>query len=104
MAAMVGRAAEQVEIAAALAAARDGQGRLVLVGGPAGIGKTCLVDHAAASAAAMGLPVARGYAIDDPGAPALWPWQRALRDRPDAAALLTSAESDAEARFRMFVR
>jgi DNA-binding CsgD family transcriptional regulator len=47
----------------------------VLVTGPAGIGKTTLVEEVAGSTAG----VVWGRAIDDEGAPPLWPWQRVLR-------------------------
>ncbi|MDT4924482.1 MAG: hypothetical protein QOG01_2195 [Pseudonocardiales bacterium] len=105
MGAMVGRVEEQVEVAAVVAAAHQGSGRLVLIGGPAGIGKTRLAEAAVAAGAEQGLQVARGYAVDDPGAPPLWPWQRLLRAWPEAATLMSAQpdETDAAARFRLFV-
>jgi DNA-binding CsgD family transcriptional regulator len=47
------------------------------------------------------MSVARGYAVDDPGAPALWPWQRVLRGRVDAPELRD--DSEPAARFRQLV-
>ncbi|MDT4927187.1 MAG: ATPase domain, partial [Pseudonocardiales bacterium] len=47
---MVGRTGEQTELAAALAAAQEGSGRLLLIGGPAGIGKTLLAEAAVVGA------------------------------------------------------
>lgn len=44
----------------AVAAARDGAGTLVLLDGPAGIGKTALAARALDDAAAVGVPVLRG--------------------------------------------
>ncbi|MEP7177980.1 MAG: AAA family ATPase [Pseudonocardiales bacterium] len=104
MDAFVGRRAELLEVDQALASARSGRGRLLLVSGPAGIGKSRLAEAAAQAAEVCGMPVARGYAIDDPGAPALWPWRRVLRglagtvDLPGADV----ADSDAAARFGLF--
>ena len=103
--AIVGRAAEQAQLRAALAAAQDGRGSLLLVGGAAGIGKTRLAVAAVKAAQSRGMRVARGYAVDDPGAPALWPWLRVMRDWPEVAALPTgdARDSDAAARFQFFV-
>src|SRR4051812_13708038 len=67
MAALVGRSRDLPELDRAVAEARDGQGRLVVVSGPAGIGKSCLVDAAMEIALARGMDVVRGYATDDPG-------------------------------------
>lgn len=74
----VGRRAETRRILDRLAAAEAGAGGVVLVSGPAGIGKTRLVEEALArhgGTAAVG----RGVCSDDRGAPPLWPWARALR-------------------------
>lgn len=60
----------------------------MLVGGPAGIGKTCLVDRLAEQAGELGAPVLRGRAVPEEGAPALWPWWQALQPYPDVVALL----------------
>jgi DNA-binding CsgD family transcriptional regulator len=111
---MVGRTGEQTELAAALAAAQEGSGRLLLIGGPAGIGKTRLAEAAVVGAGPLGLHVARGYAIDDPGAPPLWPWLRLIRGWPGADSLPLGdlgrpgdqaglGASDAAARFQLFV-
>jgi DNA-binding CsgD family transcriptional regulator len=90
---------------AAIAGAARGSGGLVLVSGDAGIGKSWLVQEIGRRAVARGMTRAYGYAVDDPGAPPLWPWRRALRDLPQVAAVLDdSAQSaDAGARFAMFV-
>ncbi len=80
-----------------------GRGRLVLLGGPAGIGKSRLADTAADLAERRGIAVARSYAIDDPGAPPLWPWTRLIRDWPGADALPKFEAGDAAARFTLFV-
>jgi DNA-binding CsgD family transcriptional regulator len=105
MRAIVGRSAELAEIGRALDDVDAGSGRLVLVAGPPGIGKSRLADAGAADAKVRGMAIARGHAIDDPGAPPLWPWLRVLRGHPGAAGLdaIDAAESDAAARFRLFV-
>ena len=103
---IVGRDRELAEVSRALADARGGQGRLLLVSGPAGIGKTTLALAAAADAERLGMTVTKGWAVDDPGAPVLWPWSRALRGWPVLAdwtvAREPADEPDAAARFRMF--
>lgn len=52
---LIEREAELSSLVDALAAARDGRGTLVLVEGPAGIGKTALLGAAHAAAGAMGM-------------------------------------------------
>ena len=74
----MGRRAELGLLRRRLADARSGSGHLVLVTGPAGIGKTRLVEELVAGA--DGTPVGWGAAVTDAGMPALWPWVRAVRD------------------------
>lgn len=96
---MVGRAPERAALGSALAAARGGAGSVVLVTGPAGIGKTRLVELLAQDAEAEGVDVRWGRCLDDEGAPPLWPWRRALdplRSEPLLAAALARAQSPAE--------
>ncbi|ONI78762.1 hypothetical protein ALI144C_28700 [Actinosynnema sp. ALI-1.44] len=57
-----GRSAQRARIDGLLAAARSGTGGALVIRGEAGIGKTALVDHAAASSA--GLRVLRGVGIE----------------------------------------
>lgn len=102
---MVGRAHELAEIERALDDARGGRGRLVLIGGTAGVGKSRLADAAIEAAQHQQLPIARSYCVDDPGAPPLWPWRRLVRgwDGTDALPAAETGEPDAAARFRLFV-
>jgi DNA-binding CsgD family transcriptional regulator len=75
---LVGRAAELDGLLLDLDAARAGDGRLVVLWGAAGIGKTALAQGLAAAAAGLEVPVARSRCLDDDGAPPLWPWTQAL--------------------------
>ncbi|MGY1754756.1 ATP-binding protein [Blastococcus sp. SYSU D01042] len=84
----VGRDVELVRVRALLDGARAGSGGLVLVAGPAGIGKTRTVEEALAG---VPVPVVWGRCVDDPGAPPLWPWRRVLRARPEVAAAVGDA-------------
>src|SRR5215471_480967 len=74
---VVGRDHEQAELSAALAAARAGHGRAVLLLGEAGMGKSVLADWLAWQAREAGMQVARG-ACSAAGMPPLWPWRRPL--------------------------
>jgi DNA-binding CsgD family transcriptional regulator/tetratricopeptide (TPR) repeat protein len=73
---IIGRGQELAQVRAALVAASVSGGRLVLVSGEPGIGKTRLTAAIAEMAGEYEVPVASGYAIDDPGMPPLWPWRR----------------------------
>jgi predicted ATPase len=76
----VGRAEEMAILVAALADSQAGRGRLVIVGGEAGIGKTALVEHFAATARAAGARVLVGACIEfDAGGPAYGPFVEGLR-------------------------
>jgi DNA-binding CsgD family transcriptional regulator/tetratricopeptide (TPR) repeat protein len=100
---LVGRTRELSQLRGALLAASGGSGRLVLVSGDAGIGKTRLASATADMAAEYGVPVVRAYAVDDPGMPPLWPWRRLARDVPRLADALSVKTGDsASARFAMF--
>jgi len=75
----VGRHAELAQIANAVEEA-TARGRLVLLIGEPGIGKTSLADQAAAAAAARGMPVLWGRCWESGGAPAYWPWLDVLAE------------------------
>lgn len=76
----VGRARELAELRAAWDDVAAGTGRLFLLSGEAGIGKTRLVETLAREASAKGARVVWGRAWEDGGAPALWPWIQILRE------------------------
>jgi len=82
----VGRQRELQVLDEALTAARDGVGSVVLVTGPAGIGKTWFCQEIATRAQRGGFTVACGSCWPSPGAPALWPWQEILEVVGGAAA------------------
>ncbi len=85
---LFGRDAEVAELAALLDAARAGHGRVALLLGEAGIGKSRLANEVTALAASAGTRVAWGR-CGDGDAPPYWPWLQALRDLlgPEAPAL-----------------
>lgn len=81
---LIDRESETAALRAALADARDGNGRIVLLGGEPGIGKTRLASLVAAEAEAHGMAVWWGRGWEDGSAPAFWPWNMALRRSMDA--------------------
>jgi ATP/maltotriose-dependent transcriptional regulator MalT len=94
----VGRHRELAEVREAMANARAGAGALLLLSGPAGIGKTRLVEEAAPHGGPAGARVLWGRAVDDPGAPPLWPWRRVLAALPDVTAAVTTALAEVDLR------
>jgi DNA-binding SARP family transcriptional activator len=77
--AFVGRARELAELAGGLDDACAGRGRLFLLVGEPGIGKSRLADELTAQASARGARVLVGRCWEAGGAPAYWPWVQALR-------------------------
>jgi tetratricopeptide (TPR) repeat protein len=75
----IGREVELAELRGALAEATTGLGRLVLLVGEAGIGKTRLADRLAAEAVEGGVDVVWGRCWDGDGAPPYWPWVQVIR-------------------------
>lgn len=92
---LVGREQELAAITAALDAARSGTGELLLVEGPAGIGKTSLLRAARAAAEAADLLVLRGvgtaFERDYPFGVLRQSLAPLLRDAADRARWLTGA-------------
>ena len=74
--AFVGRGRELDALAAHLTAQDRPSGGVLLISGPAGVGKTRVVDEAILRAA--GPTVVRGYCPAE-AAPPLWPWRAALK-------------------------
>ena len=75
--AFVGRGRELGALVAHLAAQDQPSGGVLLISGPAGVGKTRLVDEAIWRAAGPAA-VVRGYCPAE-AAPPLWPWRAALK-------------------------
>jgi tetratricopeptide (TPR) repeat protein len=71
---LLGRSRELAEIRRALADAESGRGRLVLLSGEPGIGKTSLADATTALAEERGFRVLWGRCWESGGAPAYYPW------------------------------
>src|SRR6185437_6769627 len=70
---LVGRDAEWQALRTDLSDAAAGRGRIALLGGEPGIGKTRLAEELAADALAQGTVVVWGRCYDGRGAPAFWP-------------------------------
>jgi DNA-binding winged helix-turn-helix (wHTH) protein len=75
----IGRADVLTAIASALRGASTAGGRLVLLAGEAGMGKTRTALEAVARARAGGVQVLAGWCQQGEGAPSLWPWLHLLR-------------------------
>ncbi|HEV7735056.1 MAG TPA: AAA family ATPase [Candidatus Binatia bacterium] len=102
--AFVGRSRELDVLAAALDDARAGRGRFVLLLGDGGIGKTRTVEEFVRSAACPPERVLWGRCPEQEGAPAYWPWIRALQsyvETCDPAALARQVGSGAGALARL---
>jgi tetratricopeptide (TPR) repeat protein len=76
---LVGRDGELGELVAGLDDAASGNGRLFLLAGDPGIGKSRLAYEAAARARDRGFKVAWGRCWEAGGAPVYWPWVQSLR-------------------------
>jgi DNA-binding SARP family transcriptional activator len=76
----VGRERELGELIASLEDACAGRGRLVLLVGEPGIGKSRLAEELIVQADARGVRVLIGRCWEAGGAPAYWPWTQSLRD------------------------
>jgi hypothetical protein len=104
---LVGRRDAMAALIGALEDAMAGHARVLALAGEPGIGKTACAEQLASLAARRGCGVAWGACSEDEGAPAYWPWRRALREAgADPAALfagsLEESGSPEEGRFRLF--
>ncbi|MBI3304302.1 MAG: AAA family ATPase, partial [Deltaproteobacteria bacterium] len=75
----VGREREMEELYAGLEDARAGRGRLLLLAGEPGIGKTRLAEEFTVFAQQRGARVLWGRCWEGDGAPAFWPWVQIVR-------------------------
>src|ERR1700689_4070568 len=98
--AFVGRERELAELRAGLDDVSAGRGRLFLLSGEAGIGKTRLAEEISDDASARGMRVVWGRCWEGGGAPAYWPFIQILRacveglDAEHLKALLGSGASE----------
>ena len=76
---LVGRDDEMGMLTEALKAAAGGTGRIVLLEGEPGIGKSRLTLELAQEAGVMGMQLLWGGCYEGGGAPAFWPWTQVLR-------------------------
>jgi hypothetical protein len=76
---LVGRDSELEWLCLALEEARAGTGRICLLGGEAGIGKTRIANECSARALNGGFVVLEGRGNDDETMPPFWPWKQVLR-------------------------
>ncbi len=83
---LVGREAELAALRADLRDVTSGTGRVVMVSGDPGIGKSTLVDAFRVDALAAGATWLWGAAWEDLGAPAYWPWTQVVRSASRIAA------------------
>ncbi|WP_244817523.1 AAA family ATPase [Caballeronia sp. Lep1P3] len=75
----IGRDDELRLAEASLVKAADGHGRVMLLAGNAGIGKTRLAQQIVATAAGGRFAVHWARCPEEPGAPAYWPWRQLFR-------------------------
>jgi DNA-binding SARP family transcriptional activator len=103
----VGYERELASLEELLEQALVGHGRLALIAGEPGIGKTRLADELSAVADARGAEVAWGRCTRGSGAPAYWPWIEVLRALGTELRDVSPDETDGglrdsdEARFRL---
>ena len=102
----VGRNRELDELRAGLDEAADGHGRVFLLGGEPGIGKTRLMQELAREAEQRGGRVTTGRCWEEGGAPAYWPWIQTVRglggDLERLAADAGGSVEPGSERFRLF--
>jgi DNA-binding SARP family transcriptional activator len=100
----VGRQRELDELWAAVEDAAVGRGRLFLISGESGVGKSRLADELASLAKDAGTRVLWGRSWKEGDAPAYWPWSQALRSLDAAPDLQTDVQIDRFAGFVRFAR
>lgn len=79
----IGRQDELAILTSALDDAISGQGRIVMLAGEPGIGKTRIAHELVAQAEAKGAKVLWGWCYERQGAPPYWPWIQAIRSHSE---------------------
>lgn len=79
MRALTGRERELAELLAALREASNGRSRFAVVSGPAGVGKTALLETLSDHAVDSGVGVHWARCFEFGGAPPMWPWTQLVR-------------------------
>ncbi|RZU53635.1 AAA ATPase-like protein [Krasilnikovia cinnamomea] len=112
----MGRESSTARLRQVFEEAAAGRGRLVLIGGEPGVGKSALAEYVCAHAAGTGATVAWGPCWEGDGVSGFWPWQQIVRaaagdDRvagtgleplfPDGPSAAPGVDADAM-RFRLF--
>jgi len=100
----LGRDEELSSLLDDLEVVRHGRGRLILIAGPPGIGKTRMIEEIGRRAGRRGFSFAVGRCAETRAAPPLWPWEQILRDlmRLDAGLLERLTPADRGALERAF--
>ena len=85
----VGRQGEMDQLRSIFEEVLSGKGRMVMLAGEPGIGKTRTAEEIATYASMRGAEVLRGRSYESGGAPPYWPWVQAIRNHvavtdPDA--------------------
>ncbi len=75
----VGRQQEMAQLTNALESAKKGRGQVLLLAASGGMGKTRLAQELAARAETDGVQAYWGRCLEEPGAPAFWPWRQLIR-------------------------
>jgi DNA-binding CsgD family transcriptional regulator len=95
----VGRESELATLESGLAAARNGDGGLVLIHGDPGIGKSALAAEATRLARVAGMRTCWGGCLESDGAAPYRPWTQILSSLGGPVEMLSA---DADSRFRLF--
>jgi DNA-binding SARP family transcriptional activator/predicted ATPase len=94
---LVGRGRPLEQLVAALGEAMAGMGRLVLISGEPGIGKTRLAEELGVEAGRRGALVVWGRCVEGEASPTLWPWTQSFRQlmgAPESEGAMTAVRAD----------